>query len=182
MASENPWITRANGLTALRLLLAPLLAWAVVAGAHPLSGILFWIAVASDFGDGWVARKYGEESPLGGLVDHAVDATFVTTGVAALASLGALPSLLPPVIALAFLQYALDSRWLAGRTLRASAIGRWNGIGYYVAIGIPVTRDLLTLSWPPAILVFAVGWLLIATSAVSMIDRAVVLRRALRDI
>ena len=178
---SGSWSTRANALTLLRLLCAPGVAFAIVRDVPLLSGVFFWLAVATDFADGWVARRYSEESALGGLVDHAVDATFVATGAAALAWLGLLPAALPPLIAVAFLQYALDSRWLAGRALHASALGRWNGIGYYVAIGIPLTRDALGLTWPPATLVQGVAWLFVVSTVVSISDRALRLRRALRN-
>ena len=181
MSVASRWITRANALTSLRLLSAPAMAFAIVHDAPLAAAGFFWLAVATDFGDGWVARRYSEDSALGGLVDHAVDATFVTTGAAALAWVGLLPAALPPLIAVAFLQYWLDSRWLAGRELHASALGRWIGIGYYVAIGIPVTRDALGLGWPPALLAQGVAWLFVVSTVVSISDRALRLRRVLRD-
>ena len=87
---SGAWSTRANALTLLRLLAAPPLVVAVRNDAFVPAAALFAIAVATDFADGWVARRYGEVSALGGLVDHAVDATFVTCGTAALASTGVL--------------------------------------------------------------------------------------------
>jgi phosphatidylglycerophosphate synthase len=106
------WSTRANALTLLRLLAAPPLVVAVRNDAFVPAAALFAIAVATDFADGWVARRYGEVSALGGLVDHAVDATFVTCGTAALASTGVLPGALPVLIAIAFLEYAWRARAL----------------------------------------------------------------------
>jgi hypothetical protein len=87
---------------------------------------------------------------------------------------------LPAAVALAFLQYTLDSRALQGAPLRASALGRWNGIAYFVPIGTVVVRDALGLRWPPAGLVLGLGWLLVATTLLSMADRALALRRARR--
>jgi phosphatidylglycerophosphate synthase len=175
------WITRANALTALRLLSAPLLAAFVAHGARRSAALVFALAVATDLLDGRVARRRGEASPLGGALDHAVDATFVTVGVAALAGRGILPVWLAPAIALAFAQYALDSRVLAGAGLRGSALGRWNGIAYYVIVGIPVVRDALALGFPGPAPVMALGWLLVLTTAVSMADRARLLLRARRS-
>ena len=165
------WTTRANALTLLRLLAAPALVAAIVAEWPLLASVVFFVAVATDFADGWVARRYGEESPLGGLIDHGVDATFVTAGSAALAWQCTLPAALPPLIALAFLQYALDSRLLGGRALRGSPLGRWNGIAYYVIVAVPIVRDGLALGWPQPWLVTALGWALVATTVVSMADR-----------
>ena len=44
---------------------------------------------------------------------------------------------------LAFVQYAVDSRVQESRPLRASSLGRWNGIAYFVLLGVPVLRDAL---------------------------------------
>ena len=170
-AGTSQLVTRANGLTLLRLLLAPCLFAAISAGRPQLAAAIVGLAVASDFADGRVARRYGEDSPLGGLVDHAVDAAFVTTGAAALARLGVLPAPLPPLIALAFLQYAIDSRWLRAAGLAGSRLGRWNGIAYYAIVATPLLRDATGLGWPGAALLTALGWGLVASTLVSIGDR-----------
>lgn len=172
MSAVSPWQTRANAVTALRLVAAPALAAAVCAGDMGPALALFAFAVATDVADGWLARRYGEVTPLGGFMDHAVDATFVTTGSAALALTGVLPALLPVLIALAFTQYALDSRVGAARPLRGSALGRWNGIAYYAVVAVPITRDALGLGWPGPDWVAALGWGLVGTTLLSMADRA----------
>ncbi len=166
------WLTLANLFTLLRLGAAPLLALAVWRDATFAAAALFWSAVASDFADGRIARSRGEASSLGGLLDHTTDATFVSLGLFAFAAKGTLSFLLPLLIPLAFLQYAGDSRALRGRPLRTSVLGRWNGIGYFVLLGTPITRDLLGFPWPSHDLVSALGWILVATTLVSMVDRA----------
>lgn len=163
------WSTRANGLTLLRLLAAPALVAAVLTGESSAAAALFAFAVATDLADGWVARRYREVTPLGGLADHGADALFVTAGSAALASRGELPLGLPVAIAFAFSQYVLDSR--PGSRLRGSSLGRWNGIAYFVALGIPIVRDALGLGWPGPPVVRAFGWLLVATTIASVLDR-----------
>ena len=175
---SGPWSTRANALTLLRLALAPALAWALLADEPLWAAGCFGLAVATDLLDGWVARRFDEVSPLGGLLDHAVDATLVTCGSAALAWQGLLPALLPALIAIAFLQYALDSRLFPGASLRGSVLGRWNGIAYYGVVGIPIVRDLLGLGWPGPGLLQGLGWLLVASSLASIVDRLRALRRA----
>ncbi|MEN8161708.1 MAG: CDP-alcohol phosphatidyltransferase family protein, partial [Myxococcota bacterium] len=104
--------TRANALTALRLVAGPLLVLALLREATLPAFVLFWLAVGTDLLDGRVARRYGEVSPLGGFLDHLTDAAFVSLGLAALAVRGEAPPLLPALVALAFLQYTLDSRAL----------------------------------------------------------------------
>lgn len=176
-AAATDWSTRANALTLLRLLAAPGLVLAVLAGEARVAALLVALAVATDLADGCVARRFGEASPLGGLLDHAVDATFVTAGSAALAWLGALPAALPPLIAVAFVQYALDSNAVGTGELRASSLGRWNGVAYFAIVALPVSRDALGLDWPQAEAVYWMGWLLVASTLASIADR---LRAVLR--
>jgi phosphatidylglycerophosphate synthase len=178
--AASPLRTRANALTALRLLCGPLLVVALLEGAALAAATLFWLAVATDLLDGRVARRFGETSALGGFLDHVTDAAFVSLGLAALVLRGEAPALLPALVALAFLQYTLDSKVARGRALRASALGRWNGIAYFVPIGTVVVRDALGLAWPSAGLVRALGWLLAASTLLSMADRALALTRARR--
>jgi phosphatidylglycerophosphate synthase len=174
--AKSQWITRANALTGLRLALAPLLVWAICA-RHPLLALaVFALAVGTDLADGRVARRFGEASALGGFLDHVTDALFVAAGLAALAAAGLVPAVLPVLVLAAFAQYALDSRALAGRPLRASALGRWNGVAYFVLLGIPVVRDGVALAWPSDALVRALGWGLVASTLVSMLDRLNALR------
>ena len=171
------WRTRANALSLLRLAVAPLLAIAILAGRAELATLLFALAVATDFADGAVARRYGESSALGGLLDHTIDATFCVLGLAAHAAAGVLPWALPAFVAASFAQYVLDSKSLAGQPLRASRLGRWNGIAYFVAIAVPIVRDALGWTWPGATLVWWLAALLVVSSAISMLDRAVALLR-----
>lgn len=166
----HPW-TLANGLSAVRLACAPVCAWAIVSGHPLLAAGAFALAVATDFADGPIARRRNQATALGGYVDHGVDALFCTVALGALAVLGAVPAVLPVLVAAAFAQYVLDSRSATGRQLRGSRIGRYNGIAYYVLVGIPVVRDAAGLAWPPTTLVLGLGWLLVFTTAVSMLDR-----------
>jgi phosphatidylglycerophosphate synthase len=175
-ASDELW-TSANALTGLRLAAAPALAAAIGADAHLAAALLFALAVATDFADGALARRRGATSRLGGFFDHATDALFVTLGLSALAVRGELTPLLPLLVALAFTQYALDSRVVEGRALRASPLGRWNGLAYYVLLGIPVVRDALGLGWPPRALVAALAIALVASTLASMAMRLAALRR-----
>jgi phosphatidylglycerophosphate synthase len=173
MQSRNAWLTRANGLTCVRVAALPALVIAINAGAAWLALAVFALAVATDVADGIVARRFEEQSGLGRLFDHAADAAFVTAGAAALAHAGVLPPLLPTLIAASFLQYALDAKVAKGAGPRASRLGRWNGIAYYVIVAIPIVRDALAIGWPAPAWVMALGWLLVGSTLVSMADRLI---------
>jgi len=170
-------LTAANALTCLRLIAAPVCSCMVFAGRDVEAMLVFLFAIATDFADGPLARKRGESSPFGALLDHATDATFVVLGIGALVTRDLAPTVLPLLIALAFVQYTLDSRALAGEYLRASALGRWNGIFYFVLLGTPIIRNTIGWSWPNDGLIVIMGWLLVASTGASMADRLLALRQ-----
>jgi cardiolipin synthase len=173
MQARGSWLTRANALTGLRLAAVPALVVAIRADAAWAALVVFALAVASDVADGIVARRFDEQSGLGRLIDHAADAVFVTAGAATLAAAEILPPLLPTLIAASFLQYALDAKTAKSSGPRPSALGRWNGIAYYVIVAIPIARDALGIDWPGSALVMALGWLLVGSTLVSMAERLV---------
>lgn len=165
-------VTWANALTLLRLAMAPLLAVAIVRDEAGLAVALFAAACASDFADGGLARRLGQTSSVGGLLDHATDAVFVATGLGALAVRAQAPAILPVLVAAAFLQYAIGSRAGAGHPLRPNPLGRWNGIAYYALLGTPLARDVAGAFWPWDGLVRLAGWVLAATTVASMVARS----------
>jgi cardiolipin synthase (CMP-forming) len=174
------WATWANALSFLRLLMTGPCAYAIWLGAWRTATALFALAVVTDVLDGIVARHRGQATPLGGLLDHSIDAIFVTTTLAALALIKVIPVLLPPLVIASFLQYVWDSKALQGAPLRASVLGRWNGIGYYALVGTVVVANALALSWPSRGLLNVIAWLLIASTLTSMGDRALALWRIRR--
>lgn len=175
------WKTWANLLTGIRLLALVPSMWAIGSGRWLLAGALFTLAVVTDLADGPVARRLDHATPGGGLFDHATDALFVAGNLAALAWTGVVNAWLPPLVLLAFAQYMLDSRALAGATLRTSRLGRYNGIAYFVMVGIPVIGNALRLDWPPEGMIRLLAWLLVATTLISITDRAVALLRTRRS-
>ena len=70
--------TLANGLTLLRIaLLAPFLYW-VREGRFGLAVIIFFIAGITDFFDGYVARRFNQQSAFGRFLDPAADKLLTT--------------------------------------------------------------------------------------------------------
>lgn len=179
-ATNRAW-TLPNAISMLRLALAPVSLHAVLAGRWQLAAGVFVLAVASDLLDGLLARRRGSASPLGGLLDHTADAVFVTLtlwGIAyAEAQVGVdlVPGILPLAIALAFLQYLVDSKAMAGKPLRASWLGRANGVAYFVLAGVVIGRNALELTWLPAEGVYWLGLLVLVSTLASMFQRLRVL-------
>ena len=176
----------ANGLTMIRLVLAPVLGWSITHGHWWLAVFTMASAIASDVFDGKLARSQGTASSFGGFFDHATDAIFVSTGAWALAAIGLINPWLGPLIGIAFLQYTLDSNSLRGQELRTSKIGRYNGIGYYVLVSTAIgyqalfSTTLLSPARPPMLqellgtlqsALGAAAWLLLVSTLISMVDR-----------
>lgn len=67
------WRHLPNTLTGLRLLLAPLLVAAIVQGRPRQALVLLLLAAISDALDGFLARRFGWQSRLGGLLDPLAD-------------------------------------------------------------------------------------------------------------
>ena len=169
----------ANLLTALRLLLAVPVVWSIIDPQfiRPwLLLLLLVIAIASDLLDGLVARKFNTASTQGQLFDHMTDFLFVVSGLTAAAYANLLHPLLPILIAVAFAQYVLDSRFLfKQKHLRLSSLGRWNGVLYFVPIvAIAVSRMgfMAQLEQELRLLISVFGYGLILSTLASIVDRA----------
>lgn len=66
-----------NAITGLRLAVAPLLPWLMLERLWQPVLALALVAAASDLVDGWLARRYRWQTPLGGLLDPLADKAFV---------------------------------------------------------------------------------------------------------
>jgi phosphatidylglycerophosphate synthase len=167
----------AHALTAVRLALVLPLAAAFARPellAPAIVALLLCVAIVTDVLDGRVARMTGTASAWGGLFDHGTDCLFVTGGLAGAAMTGAVTPLLPALIPLAFGQYVVDSYvWHRQRQLRASALGRWNGVLYFVPL-VLIAASRLSLPGS-AFLLWAAGalaYVLVGSTVMSVIDRA----------
>ena len=171
----------ANALTAIRLLLVVPFAYLRTTGdphSAALAALAMVVAIASDLADGPLARRTGTVSAFGGTLDHTSDFLFVTGGLFATASRGAVPWLLPSLITAAFFQYVLDSYWIHRRGgLRGSRLGRYNGILYFVPLCVDI---LVCLGWDALHPVLTlVAWALVFSTLASMTERLMLLGKAL---
>lgn len=100
-----------NTLTMARLALAPVLGWLVASGEGVLAAALFAVVAVTDALDGWFARRRGQVTALGQLLDPLADKALVNATFVAAASTGVLPWWL------ALLVLARDGLILAGAAL-----------------------------------------------------------------
>ena len=163
----------ANLLTVFRLLLIfpfVFLMTRTDASSATIAGIIFVLAVVSDVVDGPIARRRGTVTERGRAADHTADFLLVTCGLMAGATRGAFPWILPILIAVAFVQYVVDSYWLPRqRRLRMSQLGRWNGILYFVPLGGDILIRLGLGFLEPLLL--PVCWALVVSTLLSIGDR-----------
>ena len=99
-----------------------------------------------------------------------------TGGLTGAAIAGSVTPILPLLIPFAFGQYVIDSSvWSRQRQLRASFLGRWNGILYFVPLVLIAVSRLPVPAGATSFLLLtarALGYLLVASTLVSVIDRA----------
>ncbi|WP_324653966.1 CDP-alcohol phosphatidyltransferase family protein [Georgenia sp. H159] len=75
-AEERVW-TVPNAISLLRLALIPVFAWLIVSGHDAAALIVLAVAGASDWVDGFVARRFNQASRLGRMLDPAADRLYI---------------------------------------------------------------------------------------------------------
>jgi len=164
------FLTLANSLSLFRIFIAPFMAWVILSEWWFTAGFFLILAILSDLFDGPIARKKKQDTPFGGLLDHSSDAFLVAVLLFSLSKTHDIPLLLPLLVLGSFLQYALDSKSLAGQKLRMSSLGRSNGIAYYVLASICIFTETLGITLPGNLFILC-SWILIASTLVSMTER-----------
>src|SRR5256712_12643841 len=119
--------TMPTALTAARVLLALPFAFLMTGGGArhaALAALVLAAAIATDVLDGALARRRDTVTAAGRAFDHAADCFFVTSGLVAGAVRGALPRVLPLLVATAVTPSGVDPDPVpGGRALPARA--RW---------------------------------------------------------
>lgn len=91
-ASERGWVTWANAVTALRLLAIPVYLVLVLATDHrALAAWLLGVLGATDWVDGYLARRLHQVSAIGKILDPTADRILVVAGLVSVAVVGAVP-------------------------------------------------------------------------------------------
>ena len=170
----------ANALTAVRLALALPVAVALARPELLAPGavaLLIGLAIVTDFLDGPVARRQGTASASGMLFDHSTDCLFVTSGLIGVAIAGSITPILPALIPFAFGQYVVDSCVLASPAAAARQLSR--AVERHPLLHADRARRRVAIAVPGWLRVApaagggrARGTLLVASTVVSMLDRA----------
>jgi cardiolipin synthase (CMP-forming) len=80
-----------NAVTLLRLLLMPLCAYLLASGRYGWGLVLTAVVGSTDWVDGWLARRFGQVSRLGQLLDPLADRLLIASVAIALVVRGVLP-------------------------------------------------------------------------------------------
>lgn len=78
-------------LTISRLLVAPAIGYSIIHSHHTLALSLFAYAALTDAVDGWIARKFRQQSVAGTVIDPMADKALMTIGVITLGLQGGIP-------------------------------------------------------------------------------------------
>ena len=170
----------ANCISSLRLLMAPALVYLLWQDLFLWSLLLMLGALITDVADGFVARRLGQVTNLGGLLDHGSDALLVLCGLFVFTALNTIPWFLPFLVAVAFAQYVWDSGSLNRAPLRASSIGKLNGMMYFAFVVLLIAREAFFLPLPNAAATSYLAWGLVLSTLISIADRLTAMRQASR--
>jgi len=158
-------LTLPNAITALRLAGIPVFAWLVLGPAAYGAALALLVAIAaSDWVDGYVARRFDQASRLGALLDPLVDRLLIVAALLTLLAAGIVPPALVVVLVTRDVLVVGGALVLFGglapmpvnRTGKAATAALFAGIAL-----------LLAAAWRDAPAVSAVAWTLTGAGTVA---------------
>jgi CDP-diacylglycerol--glycerol-3-phosphate 3-phosphatidyltransferase len=171
-----------NALTLLRIFFVPLLVAVLVEQHHQVEWLgisvvsneflalaIFLAAAATDLLDGYLARKWGQITTVGTLLDPIADKLLISSALVSLVQLQRDPAWL--VILIIGREFAVSGlRSIAaaeGYTIRASELGRTKMVGQVAAVSLV----LLSVRWKALTLTADISlWAVMIFGVVSAID------------
>lgn len=89
---DRGWRTVPNLISLLRLLCVPVFVWLLVGEDRPLAaGVLLAVLGATDWVDGWIARRYDQGSAIGKVLDPVADRILLIAAAVVLLADGTVP-------------------------------------------------------------------------------------------
>ncbi|MCC6763258.1 MAG: CDP-alcohol phosphatidyltransferase family protein [Deltaproteobacteria bacterium] len=168
----------ADVCTALRVVLAPVLAWELGRARADVGWMPFAIyvaAAATDYVDGALARSADTASRRGRLFDHGADALLLFPAFLVLAAEWRVPWILPGAAMLAFTLYVLDGWRRAGSVaaleLIGSRSGAVGGVLNYVIVGAATAAVALDHAAVDAA-IYAAAFAVAAVNGAAVLERA----------
>lgn len=160
-------LTVPNAISIARLCLVPLFLWAFLTGRTVPALVLLAVIGGSDWVDGFVARRTGQVSVLGKLIDPVADRIAIVAVLVAFGARGTVPPLLAGAIVLRDLAVAAAFAVLEPRGMPRIPVNR-TGKTATAAIftGMALAALALVVGEGPAPLVRAAGTGLLGAGAV----------------
>jgi len=157
-----------NALTLLRIVLVPVIVWALLTGRHLLALFLTALAGLTDLFDGWIAKRFNQQTKVGAYLDPFADKLLLLSTMLILFLTDRVP--LPLFLAVLFrdviivvgaLAYELATRKLEMAPLFSSKLTTVLQIVF-------VLTAMLNSAWPlPPLLLALVVWSTFAFTCIS---------------
>jgi cardiolipin synthase (CMP-forming) len=90
-ASRGPSLSIPNLITLARIILVPVVVWAIATGQLRLAFLLFLAAAISDAVDGFLAKRFGMKTELGAYLDPLADKVLIVSIYVTLGITGVIP-------------------------------------------------------------------------------------------
>jgi cardiolipin synthase len=158
-----------NAICVARMLLAAPLALMILDGRHAAALLVLLVAGFSDGIDGFLAKRFGWQTRIGGLLDPAADKVLLVAAFASLAYVGLVPA------ALTLIVIARDALIVVGAMLyqwlvapvhgEPAAISKLNTACQLAMVFFVLTAA--AYAWPPPISLTVLGAAVVFTSIVS---------------
>jgi cardiolipin synthase len=125
-----------NLITLARILLVPVVVWAITSGAMKTAFLLFLAAGVSDAVDGFLAKRFGMQTELGAYLDPLADKAMIVSIYVALGFVNVIPRWLVILVVSRDIMIvsAVMLSWLIGRpvAIKALAISKANTVAQIV--------------------------------------------------
>jgi cardiolipin synthase (CMP-forming) len=149
--ARNPILLIPNLITIARIVAIPVVVWLIMDGDIVMrlaALILYVVAAASDWLDGYLARAWNQFSPLGRMLDPIADKLLVGIVIAALAWDGSFSGWdMIPVIAILFREFFISGlREFLGNAevvLPVSRLAKWKTTVQLVALAIVLLERIV---------------------------------------
>lgn len=158
-----------NALTLLRIFLVPFLVVVLLtkfSGRETVGLIIFLTAVATDFLDGWLARRRGEITTLGALLDPIADKLLISAAFISLVELGLAPAWM--VVVVIGREFAVSGlRSIAsglGIVISASGWGKAKMLTQIAAVSLLILTEQHPVLRKPGLVAL---WIVVAVALVS---------------
>lgn len=162
---KRRWASIPSGVTALRVVSAPLLLYTFINDLKTWTICLFLFTCVTDALDGHLARRLGVSSSLGAYLDATADFLLVLTAFSAFVMKRIYPFWTLLLIGSMFLQFILTSRL---RRPLYDPVGRYYGAFLFAAIGV-------TLAFPKPAVYYAMLIGVLGLTVASVASRSVFL-------